>query len=249
MKPYFKFVIVSLLTVIALSSCMRSCKKTVDLPACTSNCDVITIKGIAWDKSNNIPIKGVKISLMEQTPSNVAYDYSIANLVTDANGAFYFSESVDTSILNSSWLNWRIVFDTANYFEIYNIYNSNYMKMNNYLYDSVHQLKQDPGLLELYYYPKTMLKINMHRTSKDTFTLYNFYASLDSAKLNYGYIGSFNGYKHAVDTSIIIQTTYNIPTKITTQKWLQNYQTSQPVITVDSIVCNKNGSNVFDVYY
>ena len=244
MKSYIKLVLFCLITITVLSSCLNSCKKTVVMPVCTGNCDMLIIQGVAWDKSNNTPIKGVKLTLVEQTSSNIPYNYSIANLVTDANGSFYFSESVDTSILNKSYLNWREIYDSSIYFESYN----NYRNMNFYLYDSLHQLKQNPGLLELYYYPKTKLTINMHRTSVDTFTLYHIYATIDSGKVDIG-IGDFYGYKSAVDTSFIIQTTYNIPTKIYTQKWLQNYQTSQPVITVDSILCSKNASNVFNVNY
>ena len=52
-----------------------------------------------------------------------------------------------------------------------------------------------------------------------------------------------------MNTSFVIKSAYGIPTKIYTQKWLQDPQNSKPVSTVDSIFCNKNGSTVYDVYY
>jgi|GEM_PF-2415781 len=244
MKTAIKIPIIIILMITCMSSCFKSCKKSVVLPACTSNCDTFKINGFAWDKPNNTPLKGVKLSIVEQTPSYITNNYTFPTITSDASGLFYFSTTIDTSIFNRSYLNFNEVYDTANYFES----SKNQYNLYNYLFDSLHHLKQNTSLLEFYYYPKTKLTINMHRTSIDTFTQYQIYAIIDSVNV-FVNIGNFYGYKNAMNTSFVIKSAYGIPTKIYTQKWLQDPQNSKPVSTVDSIFCNKNGSTVYDVYY
>ena len=55
MKRSYKSILLSFILIVVLSSYMKNCKKTVNMPACTGNCQTLTINGIAWDKINNTP--------------------------------------------------------------------------------------------------------------------------------------------------------------------------------------------------
>jgi hypothetical protein len=222
-----------------------SCKK--ELPTCKGNCSEVIFSGLIYDKTSNQPLgnRDIKIDLSPNGYCIGCVHYKIASGKSSNSGSFSFSKVFDTTLLTKNHIGVNVsvpnnyiqnaepvgpgLTPDNNSWSSVSFYNMNLVAMRN---------------LSFGFYPKTLLRINLHRTTQVT-----------SQNNHLGLEFEFDG-KSSIwglmlrptnkDTTLTINTTANIFTKIKTFLELSptNYNR-----TLDSIKCRLNTNNSIDVVY
>jgi hypothetical protein len=98
--------------------------------------------------------------------------------------------------------------------------------------------------LKLEFYQKTYLTIRLHRIHSDNFNYFLVEHSFTRGSGFTDYIGG--GQQFAKDTTLRVITAADVYTRIVWRKTVVVGQSNQQT---DSLICTKNGVNVFDINY
>ena len=164
--------------------------------------------------------------------------YKVASGETDDNGRFDLNVTIDTTFFHDYFLSVRVPIDT-NYITVSGAGGVNY---NEVRFDAFHS--NELQNLKFEFYPKTYLTITLHRTLSDSFNYFsvnhNFTNEFDYAD----YI--ITGPQYANDTTFRVTTSADIYTRIV---WRKTVVAGQSNEQIDSLICTRNGTNVFDINY
>jgi hypothetical protein len=210
-----------------------SCKK-IKVSDCEGNCKNVNVKGYVYDKTTNQPIENMTLRVIWNKPSTGWFDGPTPfTYVIKTNGQGLFSVNIkaDTTL-------------------------TNYKLGITAFADSPIKGKYFPGGLTgnfqnniIGVYPKTNLKINLHRASSDTFIFSSFKTFTDDESSfgypNFGHM--FMGHEHVPnDTTIEGVAIANIFTKI---KKFKRLPLSNITTSIDSIICLPNITTVYNINF
>lgn len=164
--------------------------------------------------------------------------YNVVSGTSGSDGSFAFSAKIDSSFFKDYHLTVRIPRDSGYiilpvdggvHFAEYSLYDFDA--------NAFEQLKFE-------YYPKTTLKIKLHRTGNDAF---DFFSTNHFFVNDFGY-GDLvvTGQQFAKDTVLNVETAADVYTKITWKKMVAGAAVFEET---DSLICTKNGDNSFDINY
>ena len=221
-----------------------SCKKQI--PTCSGNCTNVNFSGFMYDKSLNVPLsnQNVNIVLHQNSSCVICSSNIVASGKSDINGHFSITATFDTSLLSEYYI--KVIATATENFIYYpqavgpGITNSPAMTSSQFGTIDTVAFKN----LSFDFYPRVLLKINLHRISLPV----PQYPYLDQS---YTFDGHTLGWglderPSNIDTTLTIYTSANIFTKIVSSK----QQTPANVIRrVDSIKCTINGNNFIDIAY
>ncbi|WP_026769125.1 hypothetical protein [Asinibacterium sp. OR53] len=231
---YFKV----LIFFIVLASLKGTCKK--DQPPCRGNCVTINISGRIYVKTSNVALANVpvEVSWFRKAYCWGCIVYKVASGETDNDGRFNFNRTIDTTFFRNYFLSVRAPIDTSYLMSPYGLGGQNFHEEDMYDFNL-------NGLQDLKFgsYLKTYLTIRLHRIFSDSFD----YFSVDHSFLNWSstdYI--IRGPQFAKDTTFSVTTPVGIYTRIA---WWKTIVAGPSKKQTDSLICTKNGPNVFDLNY
>jgi hypothetical protein len=229
---------------LSLSSCIKE-----NLPRCSGHCSNITLAGIIFDKTTNLPLQNISFdaNLYLNTYCLLfCTSYKVGSCKSGSDGRFTLNADIDSMLMQDFHL---VAGATIpNNYLLYPEPVGPGIQQNLVSESSVEFFNLDsPEMKNLVFgfYPKTLLKMNLHRTTP--IQLQNPSVDLEfgfdnQQKSGWGfYQTAFNK-----DTTLTINTSANIFTSIVVQK----FTTSTIVVSVtDSIKCSLTGNNSIDIYY
>jgi hypothetical protein len=231
---YFKIVML----LIILTSIINSCRK--DQPNCSGNCVNISINGNAYLKTNgsaltNIP---VEVNWFKNAYCIGCTSYKVASGKTSNDGKFNFNTTIDSTFFRDYFLSVRVPTDT-NYITVPTSGGVNFNEER--FYDFNLNALQN---IKFEFYPKAFLTINLHRTLSDNFNYFTVDHNFTTA---FGYDDFLIiGPQFATDTTIKVETSANIYTRIVWKKTVIGGQSNEQT---DSLICTNNGTNIFNINY
>jgi len=233
------------LTIACLIMLFCSCRKQV--PDCSGNCSDFVFAGFIYDKSLNTPLpnQSIDIVLYQSGGCWLCSSKTIASGKSNSNGYFSITATFDTSLLKEYYL--QVSATAADNFI------NNAKPIGPGILNSQDNLSSkqfstiDTGAFKnvrFDFYPRALLKINLHRTSSTT----QQYPSLIQSYTfdNRTSIWGLDERATNKDTTLTIYTTANIFTKIVSTK-----QQSSTIVNskTDSIKCLSNVNNSIDITY
>lgn len=215
---------------------INSCEK--DQPDCTGNCVSVRISGRVYDKTSGMGFKDVPVEVKWVKACIGCTSYKIAEGNTKNDGSFDFTKIIDSSFFDNYSLIVRIPNDT-NYVSPFD-FHSNIYHQKDFGFLNLNALQQ----VEFQLFPKTLLKINLHRVQNDAFNIF----SLKSIYTGYYSAGGYSvvGQQNARDTTLFFRTAAGVLTKIVYGKTLSGNQQND---RLDSIFCTQTGANTLDINY
>ncbi len=222
--------------IIAICILCNACEK--DQPDCTGNCVSIRISGRVYDKTTGVGFKDVPVEVKWLKPCIGCTTYKVAEGNTKSDGSFEFTKTIDSGFFKNYALAVRIPTDT-NYLSIPGSGGINNLEERFYTLD-VNALQQ----VRFEYFPKTFLKIRLHRSQNDVFSYYNL-GVLFTDNFSVGYY-TVAGQQNARDTTLIFKTAANVYTKVLSGKIVNSIQVNS---RTDSVICTQTGTNILDVNY
>jgi len=238
-----KYIVILIL--ICVASSINSCRK--ELPACTGNCSTIVFSGMIYDKTTSQPLSGqsVDVILHQNTYCLICSTFKVVSGKSDANGRFRMSKMMDTTLFNDNYLLVAVPIPD-NYLEYPEPVGPGIIRdkpeYSNIRIDSFNLTAM--GNLTFGFYPKTLLHINMHRTTPLILQYRDITLEFEFDKKLSGW--GLEQLNTNQDTSLTINTSANIFTKITTRKFVD---TSTVISKTDSIKCKLSNNNTMDFYY
>jgi len=220
-----------------LSIVFFSCRK--QQPKCKTNCYDMTFSGRAFVKTNGAAMAGLPVTVQWFKRGNCigCTVYDVVSGVTDQNGNFSLSATIDTSFFSDHHLSIRLGKDT-------NFLNNPMVESSPFLEERRYSFTPS-GLqnLQFEFYPKTYLTIRLRRTQNDVFE--NFSITHQYIPSVENQVFSLNNPQLAKDTVLKVPTSADVYTKV---NWLKivNGQVSR---FTDSLICTANGPNIFDINY
>ena len=207
---------------------------TKDDVKCIGDCAKITISGQLVDTPNltgiaNIPIK---IFLRSGGPGMGTITKDIDVITSDKQGNFKTTINIDTSLFPSYKL----------YIEP--IAGETYItpfEGDDYVYSS--HFQKDILSVRFVLFHKAVLQIQLRNTQNETFNDFSLsYTFTNTLR------GTFDqrGLPPLKDTMLVRETTANIYTRIF---WSKTYAPGQTTYFSDSIICNKDGNNIYVLKY
>lgn len=210
-----------------------SCRK-VEVSNCEGNCKNVYVKGFIYDKTTSQPVENMTIRIIWNKPPSgwfsgpTPFTYIVK---TNSQGLFGVNIKADTTLTN-----YKLgisLFAESPIFDKYFPAGLTGSFQNNII-----------GV-----YPKTNLKINLHRVSSDSFIFssFNTYSNEESSfgYPNFGHM--FLGNEHIPnDTTINGEAIANIFIKIKKTKKLP---LSSITTSVDSIICLPNTTTVYNINF
>jgi hypothetical protein len=229
---------ISILLITILIFVFNSCQK--NQPVCTGNCANINLRGMVYLKTtgtgmSNIP---VEVNWFIKSICIGCTSYKVVSGTSANDGSFNLNATIDTSYSKNYFLSVRVPADT-NYICFPLNGGTKFSEIRFYDFNSL--LLQN---IKFEFYPKTFLTINLHRTQTDSFK----YFSVDHYFTNDFGSGDFliTGQQFATDTSLKVITASDIFTKIAWGKTVTGGQSNQQI---DSLICTRTGSNIFNINY
>lgn len=233
-----------LITLYCMTLLFCGCKK--EIPSCSGNCTDINFAGFVYDKSLNLPLsnQNIDIILYQNSSCVICSSNIIASGKSDINGRFSITATFDTSLLSKYYIK-VIATATENFIHYPQAVGPG---ITNSAAKITRQFTTiDPPAfqnLRFDFYPRVLLKLNLHRTSPPVpqypYLVQSY--TFDNQTLNWG----LDERPSNIDTTLTIYTSANIFTKIISSK----QQTAANVIRrTDSIKCTPNGNNSIDITY
>ncbi len=228
---------------LSLSSCIKE-----NLPRCSGHCSNITLAGIIFDKTTNLPLRNISFDANLYLNSFCLLfctSYNVGSCKSGNDGRFTLNADIDSTLMQ----NFHLVAGAA--------IPSNYLlypepvgpgiQQNLVSSSSVEFFSLDsPEMknLEFGFYPKTLLKMNFHRATP--IQTPNPSIVLEIGFDNQKSVWGFDETDLNKDTILTINTSANIFTSVE----LQKFTSSTNVVSVtDSIKCSLAGNNSIDIYY
>ncbi len=227
---------------------MGSCIKE-NLPRCSGHCTNITLAGIIFDKTSNLPLPNVPFDAnlnLNTFCLLFCTTYKVGSCKSGNDGRFTLNADIDSTLMQ----NFHLVAGATipNNYLLYPEPVGPGIQQNLVSQSSVEFFSLDsPEMknMEFGFYPKTLLKMNFHRTTP-------IVPQNPDIELEIGFdnqqnsVWGFNQTDLNKDTTLTINTSANIFTSIV----LQKFTTSTNVVSVtDSIKCSLTGNNSIDIYY
>jgi hypothetical protein len=219
-----------------------SCHKTIPY-SCEGNCQVVHFSGTVADASTNQPLvnQPVNIGLYQNVFCLLCPPYQIASGPSDKNGRFEFSKEFDTSMLKNDHIDVSVTVS-----ENYILY-PDFPGSGSQSAEKVEFYTADTAQLNhifFGFYPKALLKINLHRISpvvpEQPYIILQI--SFNTRETLWSFMMSDNN----KDTTVMINTSANIYTKIISQKFMT---LNDQITNTDSIRCTVTGNNSIDIDY
>lgn len=231
---YFKITVL----LIIFGSFIFSCRK--DQPNCSGNCVNISIRGNTYIKTSGVALANVPVEVnwFRKAYCIGCTSYKIASGKSGNDGKFNFNTTIDSTFFRDYFLSVRVPTDT-NYITVPSVGGVNFNEER--FYDFYPNAMQN---LKFEFYPKAFLTIKLHRTLSDNFNYFLVDHNFTSAFGYSDYI--ITGPQFATDTTLIIETSANIYTRIV---WRKTVIGGQPNEFTDSVICTSNGSNIFTINY
>jgi hypothetical protein len=229
---------------LSLSSCIKE-----NLPRCSGHCSNITLAGIIFDKTTNLPLPNITFDAnlnLNTFCLLFCTSYKVGSCKSGNDGRFSLNADVDSTLMQ----NFHLVVGAfiPNNYLLYPEPVGPGIQQNLVSQSSLEFFSLDsPEMKNLVFgfYPKTLLKMNFHRTTP-------IQPQNPSVGLEIGFDNqpkSGWGFEQTdlnKDTTLTINTSANIFTSIV----LQKFTTSTNVLSVtDSIKCSLTGNNSIDIYY
>lgn len=229
---------------LSLTSCFKE-----NLPRCSGHCSNITLAGIIFDKTTNLPLQNISFQANLYLNTYCLFfctSYKVGYCKSGSDGRFTLNADIDSTLMQDFHL--VAAATIPNNYLLYPEPVGPGIQQNLVTYSSVEFYNLDsPEMknLEFGFYPKTLLKMNFHRTTP-------IIPQNPSIGLEFGFdnqqksVWGFNQTDLNKDTTLTINTSANIFTSIV----LQKFTTSTNVESVtDSIKCSLTGNNSIDIYY
>lgn len=235
----------SLRCIVCIIFFLSSCKK--ELPPCKSNCDTFNFSGIILDKTNNQPISNAKIdiTLYHRFSCILCSSYKLISDKPNKDGRFDFNTEFDTTLLKDYVINVDVSVPTSyiSYAEpvgpgiststatssVIKFYQVDVTAMKNLVFE---------------FYSKSLLHINLHRTSP--IMPQHPFLDLEFDFANTTSVWGIEESNANKDTTLTINTSTNIFTKIKSYKYTSP---TNLVISTDSIKCTAGAGNSIDISY
>lgn len=233
------------LIIACLPFLFSTCKK--DLPPCKGQCADVVFAGVVYDKTSGDPLNSqeVTVNLFHNPGCLFCTSYKVTTGKTGGDGHFLLNTSFDTSLLSDYHLNISVPVP-PNYLQYVQPVGPGIVADNKaYASLQFYYLDQDSlHHLSFGFYPKTLLHINLHRTT-------SIVAAYPTVSLEFQFDGksSIWGIEQRStnkDTTITVNTSANIFTKIIALK-----QTAETTVatSIDSVRCSLLGNNTIDITY
>lgn len=223
-----------LFIVILLTSCKR------EMPKCTGNCVDVRFAGTVFNKATNTPMSGQVVNVYMNKSGFCLFCplRKIGSVKTESDGSFSLMSTIDSTLLNENHL--VVSMKKPNGYISYPEPVGPGILPNTPEYLSVDFYDLDPSRMEhisFGFYPRTLLKINLHRTtpvSPDKYLSLEF--KLDEQTSVWGLRESNSN----ADTTLTIYTSASMFTKIISRKSVTN---------IDSVYCRTNQDNSINISY
>ncbi len=224
MKKYF------LISLLLLSI---SCKKQIAV--CTGNCDVVNINGYLFNGASNSNAGVAPISLDWQKFTGIIFSQkNVSSINAKSDGTFNFTSIIDTTLFEQGYFLSINVDDNNSYMTLPD---NGVNRMYNYNANGFTNLKLDV-------YPKTTLKIKLNRIQNDNFQYFAVsYYFIDNAEF---FPFETSSPQDIYETELDVPTSTDLYTKIRVTK---TSSTGTSTMTIDSIICTKNGPNNYTVNF
>lgn len=223
-----------------LSTTIFSCKKDIELYKCVGNCKKYMIKGRIYDATTNTGFRNNPFKLTWKTfRGNCIFCPATLNDIyhgkTDANGNFLIEVNLDTTLFHD----YSLVFSTPDKENYFNVFHG-------YINDS--NLNQGE-LVQVPFYPKTNLNIELVRTQNDSFNILTVSHTWERVNNNgeMVFTQDYDGPMMArgKDTIVTISTAANILTKVRISKIFNGSSKNLK----DSLVCVSGSKNTLRFEY
>jgi hypothetical protein len=221
-----------------------SCKK--HLPPCSGNCAAVVFSGMVYDKTSNQPLsnQNLTINLYQNSYCIICSSYKLASGKSGDDGHFLFNTEIDTTLLKTYHIGFNVSV-TSNYIlnaEPVGPGISQYPTSSSISFYSIDRIAMQN--LNFGFYPKTLLHINLHRITPiiPQYPTLDLEFSFDNQLSIWGLAQSNNN----KDTTLTINTTANIFTRIISRKFIS---TTNVISNTDSIKCTTTGNNSIDISY
>jgi hypothetical protein len=226
------------LLVLALLGCMYALFSCIypeikDVPDCTGNCVDVTISGKLYVKTDGTEISNIPIeAFWYQKECDYCHPYyTVASGVSGSDGTFSFKTTIDSTFFQNYEL--RIV--VVDYPNSYVMKNSGIKYFNRLDVVALQNMK-----FEFYYVTHLIVKLN--RILSDSSDVVTINLHLDDGS-KYTQLGNYNLINNGDSVGI-----YNIAADIYTKIWWWDQAISKKIY-LDSIICTRNGPNVFIIDY
>ena len=237
--------LLNLILLIVISYALSSCKK--ELPPCSKDCAELMVSGKVIDKSSNRPIKnaGIKVFLQQKRNCLLCSQYKLQSGNTDGNGAFTLPFKLDTTLLDINAIGLTVSV-SDNYISAAMPHGPGIVeqKENNSTIRFGDVDRAAMSGLEINYYAKTLLKINLHRRTPiiREYPAVSLDFTFDNKTSGWGLLQSNTN----SDTTLTVYTAENMVTYIKSYKHIA---LNTVVQNLDSIRCSPGGNNAIDIYY
>jgi hypothetical protein len=226
-----------------------ACRKESESSPCAGNCGIVQLEGTIYDQSTNLPLSGqsISVTLNQNQFCLPCSSYKLASGMSDNNGHFQLSYSLDTNLLKeyhiivsvptpSNYILFPVLKDSFNSKALQPAYTRNFGYTN---MDSMQNLKFG-------FYSIAPLQVNLHRVSaivQEAPALF-LYANIDGSNI----MSSLPITQTAAnkDTTLVINTSANLLTRISWNKYIT---TTTLQSGSGSIKCTPGGNNVLDINY
>ena len=221
-----------------------SCKK--QLPPCSGNCAAVTFSGIVYDKTTNQSLsnQNISINLYRNSYCIICSSYKLALGKSNNDGHFLFNTEFDTSLLKTYYIgiNVSVIKNYILYAEPVGPGISGYPTSSSVAFSNIDLIAMRN--LKFGFYPKTLLHINLHRATPiiSQYPILDLEFIFDNQTSIWGLAQSNNN----KDTTLTINTTANIFTRIISRKFIS---TTNVVSNIDSVKCTTTGNNSIDISY
>jgi hypothetical protein len=229
---------------------LGACRK--ESAPCSGNCGVLQVEGTVYDLSGNLPLSGqpIYVTLNQNEFCLPCSSFKLASGLSDNNGHFQLSYSLDTNLLKgyhiivsvpvpSNYISFPVLKDSLSGKTNLSTQSANTRNFGYTNLDSMHNLKFG-------FYAAAPLRVNLHRVSAivpQTPLLFLYANIAGSNVLSSLSIVQTEANK---DTSLVINTSPNLFTRI---NWNKYTTTSEVRSATDSIKCTPAGNNSIDIYY
>ncbi len=229
---------------LSMSSCIKE-----NLPRCSGHCSNITLSGIIFDKTTSLPLQNISFDAnlnLNTFCLLFCTTYKVGSCKSGNDGRFTLNADIDSTLMQ----NFHLVAGAAipNNYLLYPEFTSPGIQQNQVSKSSMEFFSLDsPEIKNLVFgfYPKTLLIMNLHRTTPILTQNPSMILEIGFDKqptIEWG----LNQTSLNKDTTLTINTSANIFTSIV----LQKFTTSTNVVSVtDSIKCSLTGNNSVDIYY
>ncbi len=229
---------------------LGACRK--EAAPCSGNCGILQVEGTVYDLSTNLPLSGqpISVTLTQDQFCLPCLSYKLASGLSDNNGHFQLSYSLDTNLLKeyhiivsvpvpSNYILFPVLRDSLNSKTNQSTQSANTRNFGYTNLDSMQNLKFG-------FYASTPLKVNLHRVSAivQQAPLFFLYANINGSDI----LSSLSIVQTATnkDTSLVINTSPNLFTRI---NWNKYTTATEVQSAIDSVKCTPGGNNAIDIYY